>query len=85
MTHLEPLRSASVLASLLLGIGLSHTQDSAVYDTQQSAWKLYYQDPQLAIKMGLTGWDIAKFTPLAVDPFGQRLRDEFWSAVYENR
>lgn len=35
-----------ILLVLLLGPGLAHSQDSAVFDAQQNAWKLYYQDPE---------------------------------------
>ncbi len=35
-----------ILLILLLGMGLAHAQDSAVFDTQQNVWKLYYQDPE---------------------------------------
>lgn len=34
------------LLAPLLSLGLAHAQDSAVYDTQQNVWKLYYQDPE---------------------------------------
>lgn len=34
------------LLVVLLGMGLVHAQDSAVYDVQQNVWKLYYQDPE---------------------------------------
>ena len=34
------------LLVLLLGVGQSHAQDSAVFDAQQNVWKLYYQDPE---------------------------------------
>ncbi|GKS86170.1 hypothetical protein AVMA1855_18480 [Acidovorax sp. SUPP1855] len=30
----------------LLCLGLAHAQDSAVFDAQKNAWKLYYQDPE---------------------------------------
>jgi len=32
----------------MLCIGLAQAQDSAVFDAQQNAWKLYYQDPETA-------------------------------------
>ena len=31
---------------LVLCSGLAYAQDSAVFDTQQNAWKLYYQNPE---------------------------------------
>lgn len=36
------------LLAPLLCLGLAQAQDSAVYDGQQNAWKLYYQDPETA-------------------------------------
>ncbi len=37
-----------ILSILLLGMGQAHSQDSAVFDTQQNVWRLYYQDPETA-------------------------------------
>lgn len=34
------------IAALLAGPGLTHAQDSAVFDAQQGTWRLYYQDPE---------------------------------------
>lgn len=54
------------ITALLAGLGLVHAQDSAVFDSQQRAWRLYYQDseteqwvsktyvPQNSIKPGVT-------------------------------
>ncbi len=44
MKFLQFIRNA-LLASALCA-GLAHAQDSAVFDAQQNAWKLYYQDPE---------------------------------------
>lgn len=43
-----------ILLILLLGVGLAHAQDSAVYDAQQNVWKLYYQDPETALWVNKT-------------------------------
>jgi hypothetical protein len=44
MTTIQYIRF--VLLAWLLGSGLAHAQDSAVFDAQQNAWKLYYKDPE---------------------------------------
>ena len=44
MKFIQFIRFALLAPGLCLG--LAHAQDSAVYDTQQNLWKLYYQDPE---------------------------------------
>lgn len=44
MNHIQRIRFA--VAALLVGLGAAHAQDSAVFDAQQGAWRLYYQDPE---------------------------------------
>lgn len=34
------------IATLLLGFGVANAQDSAVFDSQQGTWRLYYQDTE---------------------------------------
>lgn len=36
------------LLAPMLSLSLAHAQDSAVYDAQQNAWRLYYLDPESA-------------------------------------
>lgn len=45
MTYTHSIFRAA-LVTLLSGIGALHAQDSAVLDTQQGIWRLYYQDPE---------------------------------------
>ena len=44
MNHIQRIRFA--VATLLVGLGIAHAQDSAVFNAQQGAWRLYYQDPE---------------------------------------
>lgn len=44
MTTIQYIRF--ILLAWLLGLSVAHAQDSAVFDAQQNAWKLYYQDPE---------------------------------------
>ena len=40
------IRIALMISSLCLGV--ANAQESAVFDSQRNAWKLYYQDPETA-------------------------------------
>lgn len=44
MTTIQYIRFILLVWSL--GLSAAHAQDSAVFDAQQNAWKLYYQDPE---------------------------------------
>ncbi len=44
MTNIQYIRFFPLILALISGLG--HAQDSAVFDAQQNAWKLYYQDPE---------------------------------------